>query len=112
MELSITVPKFFNDGKSVPEYYFKEFETFLEDEFKGWSKATIAGGWVSDEGKRMRDESVKYSIFGEDFDPRLLDAIADVVGAFWEQRSVYYDIKPSEGHFVSPETEPLNNPET
>jgi hypothetical protein len=108
MELSITVPKFFNDGRPVPESYFKEFENFLEDEFKGWSKSIVSGGWVSDEGERIRDESVKYSIYAEDFDPRLLDAIADVVGTFWEQRSVMYDIKPSEGHFVSPETESSN----
>lgn len=113
MELSIIVPTRFNDGKPVPDFYFKEFENFLEDEFKGWSKVMQTGGWVSDTGERMKDEAVKYSIYAEDFNPELLDAIANVVGTFWEQQAVVYDIKPSESHFVEPETEleDLNTPE-
>lgn len=112
MELSIVVPLKFNDGSEVPTEYFSHFEAFLEDEFKGWSKTPISGGWVSDTGERMRDDSVKYSIYAEDFDEQLLDAIMNVVGTFWEQQSVMYDIKPSEAHFVEPETEPLSSPET
>lgn len=105
MELSIVVPTRFNDGKPVPEFYFKEFENFLEDEFKGWTKAPVSGGWVSEGGERVRDDSLRYSIFAEDFDHALLDAIANVVGTFWQQQSVVYDIKPSKASFVSPETE-------
>jgi hypothetical protein len=104
-ELTIVVPTKFNDGRPVPESYFQEFENFLEDEFKGWSKTPMSGGWVSDTGERMRDESVKYSIYGEDFDENLLNAITSVVGTFWEQQSVLYDLSPSEPHFVEPETQ-------
>lgn len=106
MELGITVPTKFNDGTPVPTFYFDEFEKFLEAEFKGWTKTPVSGGWVSDTGERLRDESVKYTIYGENFNEQLLDAIMNVVGAFWEQQSVMYDLKPTEAHFVSPETEP------
>jgi hypothetical protein len=104
-ELSIIVPIKFNDGKPVPSSYFQEFETFLDNEFKGWSKVPISGGWVSSSGENIRDESMKYSVYAEDFDENLLNAIADVVGAFWQQHSVVYDLKPSDTHVVEPETE-------
>lgn len=107
MEFNVTVPTKFNNGEPVPALYFQEFENFLEDEFKGWTKTPVSGGWVGDGGNRVRDESIKYSIYAEDFSPELLDAIANVIGSFWEQSSVYYDVKPSEGYFKEPETEPV-----
>lgn len=107
MEFNISVPTQFNDKSPVPEYYFEQFESFLDEQFGAWTKRNESGGWLSpNTGIRYRDPTIKYSIFQEDFSPELLDAIANVVGTFWNQEAVYYDIRPTEGHIYEPEKEP------
>lgn len=104
-ELSIKVPKTFNDGAPIPQEIHRKIEAFLLTWYGGFTRLDVVGGWVNSAGKLFADQLYQYDIasgrwHGDNDCDDLLRKIAAIVKLDCAQESVYVRLFDGSVQFV------------
>ena len=91
--LEIVVPRNFNDGTPVSSAAFDALDQFFAEEFGGYSRREISGGWKDPQtGQIMKDQSFEYIVNSPLINKRIINELATTIKSYWEQNAVYFTL--------------------
>ena len=96
----IILPKTDNDGNSLVwqhEQYQKAFCAI----YGGYTSYEVQGGWMNDEGKLYRDESIAYHIAMDDMGTIKLRALAQAAAHELKQECIFIVLPNGNVEFIS-----------